>query len=87
MNMELPVRDCIMFELHVVIHFLTAKGKMAALVQTYGENSVVIPLTENKKCAKYDSSRPIVLDHTSLYTDNGNMLEYTHLWNTITTKV
>ncbi len=45
---------------------------------------VVIPLTENKKCAKYtkhDSLRPIVLDHTFLYTDNGSISEYARLWN------
>ncbi len=45
-----------------------------------------IPLTDNKKCAKYDSSRLIVLDRTFLYTDNGSMSEYARLWNT-TTKV
>ncbi len=40
--------------------------------------------TKNKKCVKYDSSRPIILDCTFLYADNGSTLEYTHLWNAIT---
>ncbi len=46
---------------------------------------VAITLTGNKKYAKYNSSIPIVLDCTFLYTDNGSMSEYTRLWNTTTT--
>ncbi len=41
----------------------------------------VIPLTKNKKCAKYNSSRPIVLDRTFLYADTGSTSEYACLWN------
>ncbi len=49
-----------------------------------------ITLTENKKCAKYAkyvSLRPIVLDSTFLYADDGSLSEYACQWNTTTTKV
>ncbi len=46
-----------------------------------------ITLTENKKCMKYDCSRPIVLDRTFLYADDGSTSEYIRLWNVTTTKV
>ncbi len=39
-------------------------------------------ITENKKCAKYDSSRPIIFGRTLLYADYGITSAYARLWNT-----
>ncbi len=58
-----------------------------ALHEIFCKLRVTITLTENKKCAKYDSARLIILDCTFLYADNGSMSEYTRLRNTTTMKV
>ncbi len=39
---------------------------------------MAITLTKNKKCAKYDSLRPIVLNSTFLYADNGSTLRLSY---------
>ncbi len=62
---------------------------MGGPARTMWINRAVVPLTENKKYAnyaKYGSSKPIVLDRTFLYTNNGSTSEYACLWNTTTMK-